>query len=258
MQRRHFVLGLASGVGLAACPTCLTLRAAETGPGGTPPWRYEGPGGAGSWAQISPRFAACGGTRQSPIDLATSMPAGVASLEFAYGPSPLEIVNNGHTIQVNYASGSVLTVGGARHALVQFHFHHPSEHAVDGQRTPMELHLVHRDEKDQLAVVGVMIRTGAGHEAIGRLWAQMPMFAGPPKRVNDVQVNAGELLPAGRGSYQYFGSLTTPPCSEGVHWIVLKDSITASPEQIQKFATAFPNNARPLQQLNRRFLLRSQ
>ena len=258
MRRRQFVLGLASGAGLATCPTCATLLAAETGHGATPHWTYEGAAGPANWAKMSPRFAACSGQRQSPIDLTSSMSAAVASLDFAYGLSPLEIVNNGHTIQVNYASGSILTVGGVRHALVQFHFHHPSEHSIDGQKSPMELHLVHRDEKDQLAVIGVMMRAGASHDAIGRLWAHMPMFAGPPKRVNDAQVNAAELLPAGRGSYQYFGSLTTPPCAEGVHWIMLKDPITASVEQIQKFAAAFPNNARPVQPINRRFLLRSQ
>ncbi|MBY0430110.1 MAG: carbonic anhydrase family protein, partial [Rhodospirillales bacterium] len=139
--------------------------------------------------------------------------------------------------------------------LVQFHFHHPSEHLLSGKRFKMEAHFVHKAEDGRLAVLGVFIRPGAENAAYAPIFANMPEHEGPEKLIEGVKVNPADMLPAGRGYFRYMGSLTTPPCSEGILWSVFKDSLEASPAQIEKFAKLFPMNARPPQELNRRFLL---
>ncbi|WP_448560681.1 carbonic anhydrase [Trichothermofontia sp.] len=225
---------------------------------GTPHWGYTGELAPEHWGELSTEYQACQwGTHQSPIDLAGAIAADLPPIHLNYQATPLRIVNNGHTIQVNYRSGSTLTIGDRTFELVQFHFHHPSEHRVQGQAADMELHLVHRSASGALAVVGVLLTSGAENLALKPIFAAMPDRPGPEQVLPQVTLNAQDLLPQNLASYRYFGSLTTPPCFEEVTWIVLQQPVTLSVAQIRQFAKLFPGNARPVNALNQRFLLRS-
>ena len=219
-------------------------------------WGYEGPGSPEHWGSLNPAFAACAsGTEQSPVDLTGATVSDLSSLAFDYAPSPISIVNNGHTIQVDYAPGSGLVLDGVRYELLQFHLHHGSEHTVDGARFPLELHLVHRNTSGALAVVGVLFEAGSANETLTPLWSQLPAEAGPATSVAG-EVDAAALLPERRTTWRYPGSLTTPPCTEGVSWIVMTEPVALSAEQIEAFGAIFPNNARPVQPLNERAVRR--
>ena len=221
-------------------------------------WGYIGEKGPESWGKFSPEFSSCElGTAQSPINIESPIEAKLNQLEFDYQSSPLRIINNGHTIQVNYQSGSVLKLDGESYELVQFHFHHPSEHKVNDQNFPMELHLVHQNEKGSLAVVGVFLKQGKANKALETIWKALPEKQGKEQIIPNIEINASELLPTDQEFYRYYGSLTTPPCSEKVNWIVYQKPIEVSIAQVQKFSKLFPINARPVQNLNRRFLLSS-
>lgn len=225
-----------------------------------PHWTYEGTGGPVEWGQLSPAFEACGkGKEQSPVDLHGARPARLAPIAIHYQPQPLAVLNNGHTIQVNQTPGNFITFEGERYDLVQYHFHTPSEHAVNGKAAPLEVHLVHKGaQSGALTVLGVTLVPGKANPLIAAVWNAAPTEAGPVKEMPGTRLDPAALLPAQRGYYRYEGSLTTPPCSEVVHWVVFKQPITASPAQIDAFAKLFPNNSRPLQPLNRRFILESQ
>ena len=219
-------------------------------------WDYEGTDGPKHWGSLDPAFAACAsGTEQSPVDLTGAQESDLSSLAFDYTPSPITISNNGHTIQVEYAPGSGIVLDGARYELLQFHFHHVSEHAVDGVRFPLELHLVHRNNSGALAVVGVLFEAGGANEALKPLWSHLPAKAGPATIVAG-EVDATALLPKRRTTWRYMGSLTTPPCTDGVSWIVMTEPVALSAEQIEAFGAIFPNNSRPVQPLNGRVLRR--
>ena len=223
-----------------------------------PHWGYIGEEGAENWSKLSPEFSSCElGIAQSPINIESPIEAKLNELEFDYQNSPLRIINNGHTIQVNYQSGSVLKLDGESYELVQFHFHHPSEHKVNDQNFPMELHLVHQNKKGSLAVVGVFLKQGEANKALEAIWKVLPDKQGKEQRIPNVEINASELLPTDQEFYRYYGSLTTPPCSETVNWIVYQQPIEVSVAQVEKFSKLFPINARPVQNLNRRFLLSS-
>lgn len=222
-------------------------------------WGYTGGIGPARWGNLSPAFAACKlGVSQSPIDLTSDTVAKPHDLDLRYASAPLEIINNGHTIQVNYTPGNMLLSGGRQFALVQFHFHHLSEHTVDGKPAAMEMHLVHQDDAGNLAVVGVFLTAGQQNEALQPVWAHMPAAVGEERQVQGVTINAADLLPADLSYYSYVGSLTTPPCTEGVRWFVLSSPVEVSPEQIDRFAALYPDNARPTQPLNGRPLFLSQ
>jgi len=177
--------------------------------------------------------------------------------EFAYNSSPLTILDNGHTIQVNYAAGSSLTIEGKRHELLQFHFHKPSEEKINGRNYPMVAHLVHKNEEGKLAVVAVLFRKGADNPLVQTLWDALPKEKGAPQEVAGVNIDIGKLLPASRGYYNFAGSLTTPPCSEGVNWFVLKTPVEISEAQLKRFANVYQDNARPTQPLNGRTVTES-
>lgn len=254
MERRTLLKNMAVA---GTCVCCTKL--AEAASGGGAHWDYHGGEGPEHWSQLSPEYAACSaGKHQSPVNLTKAMPAAIPDIRFHYGAVPLDILNNGHTIQCNYAPGSYMLLEGKRYDLKQFHFHHPSEHAVDGMRFDMEVHLVHMNEHHELAVVGVFLSRSDTNRVLDPIWEHMPMFPTKARMYQDVMINAEDLLPRDRGVYQYFGSLTTPPCSEGVHWIVMKESIGLAPAQLSKFASVFPMNARPTQGKNRRFFLQTQ
>ena len=221
-------------------------------------WSYAGTTGPDSWGQLAADYAQCSiGTGQSPIDLQAALPAALSDLSLSYRAAPLAIVNNGHTIQVNYAPGSTLALDGKTYELLQFHFHDPSEHQLDGASYPMEAHFVHRHaETGALAVLGVFMAVGEANPALETLWAHMPAEAGPETQIDGVEIDATQLIPTDRDSYyRYFGSLTTPPCSEIVNWIVLATPIEISPEQVEQFVAVVGANARPIQRQNRRFIL---
>jgi carbonic anhydrase len=220
-------------------------------------WGYEGEAGPANWSKIDPKFAMCAlGRNQSPIDVTGFVEADLKPLKFAYAAAESEIVNNGHTVQVNYAPGSTLTVDGKQFELKQFHFHSPSENKIDGKQYPLEAHLVHADKEGNLAVVAVMFQEGAASAALTKLWDKMPAKAGD-KNALPAGMSVTALLPTERAYYRYTGSLTTPPCSEGVRWLVIKKTATASKAQIDKFAktVGHPNN-RPLNPVNARVVLK--
>lgn len=246
----------------AFCPLCAALGvtpavAENAGGNAGSHWSYEGEGGPEHWGELSPEFKVCElGFEQTPINLKTGIRSQLSGVVPSFQPMPLKIVNNGHTIQVNCAPGSNSIIDGQKFDLLQFHFHHPSEHQLSGQRFDLELHFVHKSAAGQLAVLGVFFRPGAENPSLAPIFAAMPQEATPETDTGQTIV-LDDLLPLNRSFFRYQGSLTTPPCSEGVLWSVFHEPIEASPAQIQQFASLFPNNARPIQNLNRRFLLES-
>ncbi len=219
-----------------------------------PHWTYEGEEGPDHWGELMADYETCStGTHQSPIDIVAPTSESLTDIAFNYEPTDLVIKNNGHTIQVDYAEGSSITVDGTEYMLKQFHFHHPSEHTIAGVIYPMEMHLVHADADGNLAVVGVLIKEGAAdNDAFASVWANLPAEEMEPTSIDYETVDAAELLPTDHSYDTYSGSLTTPPCSENVKWLVLTTPIELSVEQISAFTDIFELNARPVQPLNDR------
>jgi carbonic anhydrase len=218
-------------------------------------WTYQEHGGPSEWGSMSPEFATCKlGKLQSPVDIRGVQIADLPAIKFDYKPSALKIIDNGHTIQVNYAPGSSINVGGARYELVQFHFHRPSEEKINGKSSAMVAHLVHQNADGKLAVVAVLLDKGGASELIDALWANIPKEKGKESVVASVTIDATTLLPENKGYYTFQGSLTTPPCSEGVTWLVLKMPLKISDGQIAAFGKIYPPNARPVQPLNGRII----
>ncbi|MGL4752801.1 MAG: carbonic anhydrase [Aeromonadaceae bacterium] len=216
-------------------------------------WGYEGDVAPANWGKLSDEYAVCGnGKNQSPVDIHSAVKARLAPLATAYQAGGDQILNNGHTIQVIYEAGSHISIDGAAFTLKQFHFHAPSENLIAGRSYPLEVHLVHADEAGNLAVVALMFNEGKANPLLQTLWAQMPAKAGDKVALNK-SVNVADLLPKDKHYYRFAGSLTTPPCSEGVRWLVLKKPMTASKQQIEQFAKLMghPNN-RPVQTLGAR------
>ncbi len=223
-----------------------------------PHWGYHGAGGPERWADLSPAFAACGsGQKQSPIDIEAAEPADLMpALVFHYEASALKLRNNGHTIQADAAPGSWVEIGGTRYDLRQFHLHGPSEHTIDGVAAPLEVHLVHENAHGQLAVIGVMVEPGVDDNATLNLMARHAPHEPGLRQMPETTLQPHALLPAERGYWRYVGSLTTPPCSEGVAWHVMRAPITAARATIAALAGIMPpHNARPVQPLNGRVLV---
>ncbi len=228
----------------------------------TPHWDYGEEHGPAKWWALCPEFSTCGtGRGQSPIDITAAAAAVLPAIRTAYRPAELrivhhehiaDVVNNGHTVQVNYPEGSALSVGDQTFELLQYHFHSPSEHTIYGQHFPMEMHLVHRAADGKLAVVGVLITEGAANPAFEPVWANLPREKGVEVHLEHVEVDVDSLLPKDRTTYCYDGSLTTPPCSEGVKWFVLTNPVALSAAQIAAFRAIVHGNNRPTQPLNGR------
>ncbi|MBT4486479.1 MAG: carbonic anhydrase family protein [Rhodospirillaceae bacterium] len=271
---RRSVLKYMAGAA-AACPTCMSVasalasekKVAAVGHGAGKPaaakghgdahWSYGGDTGPGHWGEMSAGNKVCSmGFQQSPIDLRDAIPASPGQISVLYKPTTLRVVNNGHTIQCNTDPGSTMMLDGEKFRLLQFHFHHPSEHAMDGRRFDMECHFVHVNDAGMLAVLGVFIEPGGENNVLAPVWQHMPKTKGE-KKVPSVHINPAQLLPADRRYYRYLGSLTTPPCSEKVIWSVFSQPVQASTAQVSQFAGLFDMNARPLQGLHRRLLLKS-
>jgi len=218
-------------------------------------WAYEGEGGPQAWGQLKPEFKTCAtGQRQSPIHIedGQTLQGPAEAIQFNYQPSGGTVVNNGHTIQVDMLGDNSITVRGSTYQLLQFHFHHPSEERVNHKAYAMVAHLVHRNAEGRLAVVAVLLDPGAANSLIHKVWTYMPLDNGDKVRMPPALLDLNELLPKDQRYYQFLGSLTTPPCTEGVLWLVLKQPTTASAEQLKLFGQLYPNNARPVQPVNGR------
>ena len=218
-------------------------------------WSYSGATGPAKWAKLEKDFVACAqGKTQSPIDIpdAEARKGDLPPLLFDYRPSPLRIIDNGHTIQVNYMPGSTVSVAGTRYELVEFHFHKPGEEKISGKGHDMEAQLVHRSKDGKLAVIAILLDEGKESALIKTLWANLPQTKDKENVVDAVKINVLELLPRDKGYYTFAGSLTTPPCSEEVRWKVMKTPVELSPAQLSAFSEVFKMNARPVQPLNGR------
>lgn len=213
-----------------------------------PHWGYEGEMNPAKWGK---EFPTCGiGKAQSPIDIKGPFGKAAQAIQPEYKEGALKIVNNGHTIQVNVDPGSKLMIDKDSYDLLQFHFHRPSEEKVNGKPMAMVAHFVHRNQAGKLAVLGVLLNEGAENDTLKTVWASAPKSEGPEVVVPDAKLNPAALVPKNLGYYSFEGSLTTPPCTEGVTFYILKTPVTLSKDQVQAFP--FKLNARPVQPLNGR------
>jgi len=219
-------------------------------------WGYEGPVGPQRWGNLDAEYALCKrGRAQSPIDLGVANAEGNVVISIDYRPVALTVLHNGHTVQLSIANGSSLMSGGMSFELVQVHFHTPSEHAMGGRTFPLEAHFVHQSAAGRLAVIGVMIVEGAANPALAALLRHLPMQAAAAQTHPGTMIDPNGLMPAKRDLYRYMGSLTTPPCGEGVTWHVMAATVTASPAQIEMLGRAMGANARPVQAASDRLIV---
>lgn len=222
--------------------------------GASPHWDYSGEGAPENWGKLKPEFSACSsGKRQSPIDIRDGISVQLDPVQFDYKPSGFKVLDNGHTVQVNVAPGNSIEVMGRRFELVQFHFHRPSEERINGRQFDMVAHLVHKDLDGKLAVVAVLLDRGSVQPIVQTVWNNLPLEKGDEVAAR-ATLDLNALLPTERGYYTYMGSLTTPPCSEGVLWMVMKQPVGISPEQIGIFSRLYPMNARPIQSASGRLI----
>ncbi|MBF0622303.1 MAG: carbonic anhydrase family protein [Magnetococcales bacterium] len=245
---------------LAACAV-LGLGSSAYASGSGAHWSYEGSAGPDKWASLG--YPHCKGSNQSPIDIKHASMTEMDDISFSYKSTSLNAVNNGHTVQFNYDSGSTITVAGKSYSLLQFHFHSLSEHTVGGLHSSMEMHLVHKASDGTLGVVGVFLqpKTDAGHgnghgsdsDPWETVFGALPGASGL-KLSGSQSFNANDLLPHTRSYYHYSGSLTTPPCSEGVNWFVLQEPVRIDAKKLARFQSIFDSNYRPVQPLNSRHL----
>ncbi len=220
-------------------------------------WSYGGEAGPKAWGGLKPEFARCAsGTRQSPIDIRGGFAVDLEPVFFDYQASPFRVVDNGHTVQVGVDGANAITVAGRRYQLVQFHFHRPAEERIDGRSFEMSLHLVHKDAEGRLAVVGLLLDRGEPQPVVQTVWNHLPLEKNDEVAPRSV-IDLNHLLPPDRGYYTYMGSLTTPPCSEGVLWMVMRQPVQLSQAQIDIFARLYPMNARPIQQAAGRMIKQS-
>ena len=220
-------------------------------------WSYEGDSGPANWSKINVDWAKCGnGSRQSPIDIRDGMKVELEQISFDYHPSSFNVVDNGHTVQVGVSGGNYITVQNRMFELQQFHFHRPSEERINGKAFEMVVHLVHRDAEGRLAVLALLLERGAPQATIQTVWNNLPLEKFETMQPT-ILLDPAEMLPARRDYYTYMGSLTSPPCSEGVLWLVMKQPVQASPAQMALFSRLYPLNARPVQPGNGRIIKES-
>jgi len=222
-------------------------------------WSYEGVGNPAQWGKLKPEFAMCDmGKNQTPINLSESdmIEAELSPLQFIYQNGISSVINNGHTIQINVPEGNSITVDAKTFKLVQFHFHSPSENQINGKTFPLELHLVHKSDAGELAVIGVMFDVGNANALLETIWQNVSGKVDESVKLSQ-EINPINFLPENKDYFRFNGSLTTPPCSEGVRWFVMKKPLTVSPAQIQQFKGWMKHdNARPLQTINARPILK--
>jgi carbonic anhydrase len=225
-------------------------------------WSYEGASGPEHWGDLDPDYSACKvGKEQSPIDIRKAKKVELPAIRFEYKSGPLKIINNGYTaVRVNYApgNGNLLFVGDQRYELTQFHFHHPSEESIRGKPYDMVAHLMHESSDGKVAGVAVLLKAGRANAIIQQLWEHMPKTPGKEELIAGAEVNPTGLLPRDTSYYTYTGSLTAPPCTEGVTWFVLRTPMDISAGQVGEFAALYPHDVRPVQPLNQRIVKESQ
>jgi carbonic anhydrase len=210
-------------------------------------WSYEGEAGPANWGKINTAWGKCGsGERQSPIDIRDGMKVEMEEITFDYKPSSFTVTDNGHTVQVDLAGGNYIAVSGRQYELLQFHFHRPGEERINGRTFEMVVHLVHRDPEGKLAVIAVLLERGKAQNMIQTVWNNLPLEKYDVIRPSIV-LDPSDILPPKRDYFAYMGSLTTPPCTEGVLWMVMKEQVQATPAQMALFSRLYPMNARPLQ-----------
>ncbi len=224
--------------------------------GGAGSWSYHGNTGPEHWGDLKDEYIMCKiGKNQSPVDISRIVEADLEDIKINYKPGAYSLVNNGHTIKVSYESGSYIVVDGVKFELKQFHFHAPSEHKIKGKLYPFEAHFVHADKDGNLAVIGVVFKEGKKNPVIEKLWKNLPSKVGEKVKLAH-KINAYDLLPSKKKYFRYSGSLTTPPCSEGVRWLVMIKEMEMSKEQIQKFRKLMGGDTnRPVQPLNARMIM---
>lgn len=221
-------------------------------------WGYDGEHGPAAWARLAPEFARCAsGKRQSPIDITGGIKVDLDAVQFAYRSSGFRVIDTGRTVQVNVAAGNTIEVGGTHYELLQFHFHRPSEERIDGKPFDMVAHLVHRSAEGKLAVLAVLLNQGSAQPVVQAIWNNLPLEQGDEVAAKG-EIDLAALLPDDKRYYTYMGSLTTPPCSEGVLWMVMKTPVEISSEQLRIFSRLYPMNARPTQQAGGRLIKESQ
>jgi carbonic anhydrase len=222
-------------------------------------WGYTGHTDPSHWGELSPKYAECAqGKNQSPINIvvADSKDTNLQDIVFSYNATSNSVVNNGHTIQVNIDDGSAIMIDGKRFELKQFHFHTPSENQIDGKHFPLEAHFVHLDKEGNIAVLALMFEEGKSNTILEKIWSKMPANADDKSALTLSSDDIHALLPKENAYYRFSGSLTTPPCSEGVRWFVLKTAVNISKEQVEKFLhTMHHANNRPVQNINARKVL---
>ncbi|OYO30777.1 carbonic anhydrase [Janthinobacterium sp. PC23-8] len=236
-------------------------KAAPSAP--TPPvargthWSYEGDSGPANWSKINVDWGKCGsGNRQSPIDIRDGMKVELEQISFDYHPSSFNVIDNGHTVQVGVGSGNYLTVQNRMFELQQFHFHRPSEDRINGKTYEMVVHLVHRDAEGKLAILALMLERGTPQATIQTVWNNLPLEKFDTMSPS-ILLDPMEMVPARRDYYTYMGSMTEPPCSENVLWLVMKQPVQASAAQMALFSRLYPLNARPVQATNGRIIKES-
>jgi carbonic anhydrase len=229
--------------------------AVPAAPTPAPRWAYTGAQGPEQWGLLEPAYGACAsGQRQAPIGIDTrhTLQGPAEPLQLAYASSTGRVAHTGHTIQVAVAGQNTLTVRGSSFHLQHLQFHHPAEVRIDDKTHAMAVHLLHRNEQGQMAMLVVPLDVGEAHPEIHKIWTHMPLEVNDSVPLPAGLLNPQALLPADPRYFQFMGSLSEPPCTEGVLWLVLKQAVTISPEQLRLFAQLFPMNARPLQALNGR------
>jgi carbonic anhydrase len=218
----------------------------------TPPhWTYEGGEGPSHWGELEGYATCSDGKTQSPIDVSSPASQDLTNISFHYQPSEVNILNNGHTVQVNYDAGSYIELDGVRYEVLQFHYHAPSEHTVDGESFPAEIHIVHKSADEKLAVVGILLKEGAENDAFDAFINNLPAEKTDPKDAG-ATIDATGFLPAIQTTYRYDGSLTTPPCTEDVQWLLMTTPVELSAQQLSKIEGVFEANNRPVQPLDGR------
>jgi len=225
-------------------------------------WGYEGEGAPEHWASLSPDFATCDrGVQQSPIDLVNAVPIEDSGIQRQLGEAVLtvqqrarvmDLVENGHTVQITNDVPLSIELGDTVYELAQFHFHSPSEHTIDGQHAQLEVHFVHKSAAGELAVVGILVEEGEHDSIWDAVIAAFPDKAGGQRHVENLDLDVNDLRPLPQHYFRYEGSLTTPPCSEGVQWIVMAELRQVSPEQMATVVSLLHNNNRPVQPIGER------
>jgi carbonic anhydrase len=219
-------------------------------------WDYGGADGPDAWGRLPESSKCATGQRQSPIDIRGGIAVDLEPIQFDYHGSAFSVIDNGHTVQVDVAPGNSITITGRRYELVQFHFHRPSEERINGRQYDMVVHLVHKDAQGHVAIVAVLLDRGSAQPIVQTVWNNLPLEKGDEVR-GGTPIDLAQLLPADKRYYTYMGSLTTPPCSEGVLWMVMKQPVPISPEQVAIFSRLYPMNARPIQQADGRLIKES-